>query len=74
MPFRKYVENNRGGSSMVIWEKVLTQEDLETNGISCIWLDITPENGKSFLIDNMNCAPDSRIKFNDRFKNFIDFV
>ena len=37
------------------------REDLETNDISCIWLEIIQEKGKSFLIGNLYRPPDSRI-------------
>ena len=48
--------------------------DLETNDIQCVWLEITPERGKTFLVGNMYRPPHSRIEFNDRFENFIDHV
>ena len=55
MPFRKDNENNGGGGIMhllVIRNGINARrrDDLETNGISCIWLEITLEKGKSFLI------------------------
>ena len=50
------------------------REDLETNGISCLWLEISPVRGKSFLVGNMYRPPDSKIEYNDRFEDFIDIV
>ena len=50
------------------------REDLETNDISCIWLEIIQEKGRSFLIGNLKSPPDSRIDYNDRFEDFMDKV
>ena len=52
------------------------RDDQQTtcNNISCIWLEIRPEKGKSILIGNMYRPPDSRVEFNKRFENFIDKV
>ena len=47
---------------------------METNGISCLWLEISPDKGKPFLVGNMYRPPDSRIEYNDRFEEFIDTV
>ena len=47
------------------------REELETNEISCLWLEITPDKGKSFLVGNMYRPPDSKIEYNDRFEEFI---
>ena len=33
------------------------REDLETNDISCIWLEIIQEKDKSFLIGNLYRPP-----------------
>ena len=53
---------------------VKRREDLETNDISCIWLEIIQEKGKSFLIGNLYRPLDSRIEYNDRFEDFMDKV
>ena len=77
VPFRKDNENNGGGGIMVYvrnGKNARRRDDLGTNGISCIWLEITPEKGKSFLIGNMYRPPDSRVQFNDRFESCIDYV
>ena len=50
------------------------REDLEINNISCIWLEISQDKGKSFLIGNMYRPPDSRVEYNDRFEDFIENV
>ena len=46
----------------------------DSNGISCLWLEISPVRGKSFLVGNMYRPPDSKIEYNDRFEDFIDIV
>ena len=53
---------------------VKRREDLETNDISCISLEIIQEIGKSFLIGNLYRRSDSRIEYNDIFENFMDTV
>ncbi|MCG8093593.1 MAG: endonuclease/exonuclease/phosphatase family protein [Candidatus Thiodiazotropha endolucinida] len=76
-PFRKDNMSNGGGGIIVYVRNGLNVKrriDLETNDISCIWLEILPQKGKSFLIGNMYRPPNSKIEFNDRFENFIDTV
>ena len=46
------------------------REDLETTGIFCLWLEISPVRGKSFLVGNMYRPLDSKIEYYDRFENF----
>ena len=76
-PFRK--DNNiNGGGGIIVYVRdginAKRREDLETNDISCIWLEISPVKGKSFLVGNMYRPPDSKVEYNDRFENFIDNV
>ena len=76
-PFRKDNTTNNGGGLLVYVKKgihVKRREDLETYDISCIWLEIIQEKGKSFLIGNLYRPPDSRIEYNDRFEDFMDKV
>ena len=76
-PFRKD-NNTNGGGGIIVYVRdginAKRREDLETNDISCIWLEISPVKGKSFLVGNMYRPPDSKVKYNDRFENFIDNV
>ena len=44
---------------------------LGINDISCVWLDISQNKGKSFLIGNMYRPPDARVEYSDRFEDFI---
>ena len=39
-----------------------------------MWLQISPDKGKSFLVGNIYRLPDSKIEYNDRFEEFIDAV
>ena len=48
------------------------RKDLEINDISCIWLEISPNKGKPFLIGNMYRPPDSKVEYYDRFEDFIE--
>ena len=43
------------------------REDLEINDIPCVWLEISQNKGKSFLIGNMYRHPHSRVEYSDRF-------
>lgn len=74
-PFRKDNDTNGGGGIIVYVRDGVNakrREDLETNGISCLWLEVSPPVGKSFLVGNMYRPPDSKVEYNDRFENFID--
>ena len=76
-PFRKDNDSNGGGGIIVYVRNNINakrREDLETNGISCLWLEISPDKGKPFLVGNMYRPPDSKIEYNDRFEEFIDTV
>ena len=56
------------------WIHVKRREDLETNDISCIWLENYTGKGQIILIGNLYRPPDSRIEYNDRFEDFMDNV
>ena len=76
-PFRKDNNSNGGGGLIVYVRNGLNakrREDLETNNIPCLWLEITPINCKPFLVGNIYRPPDSKVEFNDRFEEFIDKV
>ena len=76
-PFRKDNDSNGGGGIIVYVRNGINAKrrfDLETNNISCIWLEITAGKCKPFLIGNMYRPPDSKVEFNDRFEGFIDNV
>ena len=76
-PFRKDNDSNGGGGIIVYVRNGINAKhrfDLETNNISCIWLEITAGKCKPFLIGNMYRPPASKVEFNDRFEGFIDNV
>ena len=76
-PFRKDNDSNGGGGLLVYVKNGINarrREDLETNNISCLWLEISPANTKSFLVGNIYRPPDSRVEYNDRFEDFIDIL
>ena len=68
--FRKDNDFNGGGGLPVYTKNGINakrREDIETNNVSCIWMEITPEKGKSFLVGNFYRLPDSKVAYNDRF-------
>ena len=76
-PYRKDNDSNSGGGLLVYVRNGINtkrRRDLETQDISCLWIEVTPENGKSFLLGNLYMPPDSKIEYNDRFEDFIDMV
>ena len=51
MPFRKDNVSNGGGGIMVYVKNGINakrRDDLETNDIQCVWLEITPDRGNHF--------------------------
>ena len=73
-PFRKDNDSNGGGGVPVYVKNGINakrREDLETQNISCLWLEISPAKGKPFLVGNIYRPPYSRVEFNDRFEEFI---
>ena len=78
-PFRKDNDSNSGRGIIVYVQNehginAKRRLDLETNNISCIWLEIPKGKSKHFLIGNMYRPPDAKVEFIDRFENFIDNV
>ena len=76
-PCRKDNDSNGGGGLLDYVKHGINarrREDLETNNISCMWLEISPANTKSSLVGNIYRPPDSRVEYNDRFEDFIDIV
>ena len=76
-PFRKDNFSNGGGGLIVYVRNGINarrREDLETNDISCLMLEISPTNSRSFLVRNMYRPPNATVDFNDRFEDFIDVI
>ncbi|MEW8542134.1 MAG: endonuclease/exonuclease/phosphatase family protein, partial [Candidatus Thiodiazotropha sp.] len=77
LPFRKDNESNGGGGILVyVKDQIMAKrrEDLETNNIACLWLEITPKKGKSFLVGTLYKNPSEKVEWNDRFEIFIEHV
>ena len=73
-PFTKDNDSNGGGGLLVYVIDGINakrREDLETQNISCLCLEISPAKCKPFLVGNMYRPPDSRVEFNDIFEEFI---
>ena len=47
------------------------REDLESNDIACLWLEISPSKGKSFLLGSLYRNPTERVEWTDRFEQFF---
>ena len=76
-PFRKDNHTNAGGGILVyVRNNIIAKRrfDLETNDIACLWLEIIPEKGKSFLVGSLYRNPTERVEWVDRFENFMDTV
>lgn len=76
-PFRKDNTSNGGGGIIVYVRKELMAKrrvDLEVNNVECLWVEITPKKGKSFLIGNLYRNPAERADWSDRFDSLIDRV
>ena len=50
------------------------REDLESNDIACLWLEISPSKGKSFLLGSLYRNPTERFEWMDRFEQFFESV
>ena len=76
-PFRKDNCSNGGGGLIVYVRNSINarrREDLETHDIPCLWLEISPTNGRSFLVGNLYRPPNATVEFCDRFEDFIDVI
>ena len=74
-PYRKDNDSNGGGGIIVYVRNGINakrREDLRINNLSCIWLEISQNKGKSFLIGNMYRPPDSKVEYCDRFEDMIE--
>ena len=56
-------DNGGGGILVYVREGILAKrrEDLETKNIACLWLEICPVTGKSFLVGNIYRPPDTNV-------------
>ncbi|MCG8078589.1 MAG: hypothetical protein JAY75_20420 [Candidatus Thiodiazotropha taylori] len=76
-PFRRDNTLNGGGGIMVYVRSELMakrRSDLEVNNLECLWLEISPKQGKPFLLGTVYRNPAERVDWTDRFENLIDNV
>ena len=77
IPFRKDNHTNGGGGILVyIRDQIMAKrrEDLETQDVACLWVEITPNKGKSFLIGSLYRNPAERVEWVDRFEMSLENV
>ena len=77
LPFRKDNHTNCGGGILVyVKDHIMAKrrEDLESNDIACLWLEISPSKGKSFLLGSLYRNPTERVEWMDRFEQFFENV
>ena len=76
-PFCKDNTLNGGGGIMVFIRKELMAKrraDLEVNNVECLWIEISPRKGKSFLVGYLYRNPAETAERADRFDTLIDRV
>lgn len=76
-PYRKDNHTNGGGGIIVYVRKEIMSKrrlDLETNDIACLWLEVTPNKGKSFLVGSLYRNPTERVEWIDRFEEFLENI
>ena len=47
---------------------------LKTHASQCLWLEVSPTNGKAFWVGNIYRPPTATVEFNDRFEDFIGVI
>ena len=77
LPFRKGNHTN-GGGGIFVYVKDQTmakrREDLESHDIACLWLEISPNKGKSFLLGSLYRNPTERVEWMGRFEKLFETV
>ena len=74
-PFRKdNTSNGAGGIIVYVRNDMMAKRraDLEESNIECLWVEINPKKGKSFLIGTVYRNPAERAFWLDRYEKFID--
>ena len=78
LPFRKDNVLNGGGGGILVYvrDQIMSKrrDDLETNDTACLWLEITPEKGKSLLVGNLYRNPSEKIEWSERSGQFLEHV
>ena len=76
-PYRRdRVENSGGGILVYVKDGVCCNRrpDLEHESLECVWLEIKPNKGKSFLVGNIYRPPNSTVQWNSIFEECIEKV
>ena len=47
---------------------------LHDHVIACLWLEVSPNNGKSILLGSLYRNPTERVEWRDRFEQFFETV
>ena len=68
-PFRK--DHNSNGGGFILVYVSLRNQILETDDIACLWIEIIPEKGRSFLLGSLYRNPTERVEWIDRFEKFL---
>ena len=54
--------------------KCVRRKDLETDEVECLFLEISPKNGKSFLVGNLYRNSKETVKWNENLENIMENV
>lgn len=75
-PIRKDRLEGGGGIIVYIREGIVykRRNDLESNDLESVWIEVCPTNGKSFLVCFMYRHPSSAIVWNEYFENSLESV
>ena len=77
LPFRKDNHTNGGGGIHVyVKDQIMAKrrKDLEYHDIACLWLEISSNKGKSFLLGSLYRNPTERVEWMDRFEQCIETI
>ncbi|MCG8113419.1 MAG: reverse transcriptase domain-containing protein [Candidatus Thiodiazotropha taylori] len=75
-PIRKDRIEGGGGIIVYIKENIIykRRNDLESNDLESVWIEVCPTNGKSFLVCYIYRHPSSTVMWNEHFENCLDLV
>ena len=71
-------ESKEDGGGLIVYVKegikCVRRRDLETDEVECLFLEIFPKNGKTFLIGNMYRNPKESVQWNQLFEDMAEKV
>ena len=76
-PFRRDRQENNGGGLLIYVKNEVNckrREDLESEQLECIWLEVNPVKSKSFLVGHVYRPPNSGIAWNELFEECLENV